>query len=141
MKKTTLFITHDLDEAIRIGDRIAIMKDGALVQVGTPEEIVTEPADEYVADFVAGISKLQLVTAKKIMQSTEAHEKQSGPLDLEVCPTARPDDSLDALVDIAIDTDHPIIVAKDDKVLGVVTKRVLLRGIQGKTEVSGDMSG
>ena len=64
MKKTTIFITHDLDEAIRIGDRIAIMKDGVLVEIGTPEDIVTNPADDYVADFVAGISKLGLISAK-----------------------------------------------------------------------------
>ena len=54
MRKTTVFITHDLDEAIRLGDRIAIMRDGRLVQIGTPEEIVTAPADDYVADFVPG---------------------------------------------------------------------------------------
>ena len=52
MQKTTVFITHDLDEAIRIGTRIAIMKDGRIVQVGTPEDIVTKPADDYVKDFV-----------------------------------------------------------------------------------------
>ena len=52
MKKTTVFITHDLDEAVRVGHRIAIMRDGAVVQIGTPEEIVVNPADEYVADFV-----------------------------------------------------------------------------------------
>ena len=66
MKKTTLFITHDLDEAIRMGSRIAIMKDGEIVQTGTPEEIVTQPADDYVADFVAGISKLRLVYAHTV---------------------------------------------------------------------------
>ena len=76
MKKTTLFITHDLDEAIRIGDRIAIMKDGVLVQVGTPEEIVTQPADDYVADFVAGISKLELISAGKIMEPVAAFEQR-----------------------------------------------------------------
>lgn len=54
--KTTVFITHDLDEAIRIGNRIAIMKDGVIVQIGTPEDIVTNPIDEYVRDFVEGIS-------------------------------------------------------------------------------------
>ena len=87
MKKTTLFITHDLDEAIRIGHRIAIMKDGALVQIGTPEEIVTDPVDDYVADFVAGISKLQLVTAQKVMQSIEQYENSYGPLDSTDCPS------------------------------------------------------
>ena len=57
--KTTLFITHDLDEAIRIGDRIAIMKDGVIVQIGTPEEIAMHPADDYVKKFVQGISRLK----------------------------------------------------------------------------------
>ena len=68
LKKTTLFITHDLDEAIRIGHRIAIMKDGVIVQIGTPEEIVMNPADDYVREFVQGISKLKLVKAHSIME-------------------------------------------------------------------------
>jgi ABC-type proline/glycine betaine transport system ATPase subunit len=66
--KSAVFITHDLEEAIRIGDRIAIMKDGVIVQVGTAEEIVTNPADDYVAEFVAGISRLHLVKAHSVMQ-------------------------------------------------------------------------
>ena len=134
MHKTTLFITHDLDEAIRIGDRIAIMKDGALVQVGTPEEIVTDPADEYVADFVAGISKLQLVTAQKVMQPIALYEQNNPPLDRGNCPIAKLEDSLDTLVNLSIDTDNPILVERDGDIVGVVTKRTLLRGIQGKTE-------
>jgi glycine betaine/proline transport system ATP-binding protein len=76
--RTALFITHDLDEAIRIGDRIAIMKDGKIIQIGRPEDIVTKPADDYVADFVSGISKLDLVSAKAIAappssRPTEGH--------------------------------------------------------------------
>ena len=67
LQKTTLFITHDLDEAIRIGHRIAIMKDGVIVQIGTPEEIVMNPADDYVREFVQGISKLKLVKAHSIL--------------------------------------------------------------------------
>ncbi len=132
MRKTTLFITHDLDEAIRIGHRIAIMKDGALVQIGTPEEIVTEPADDYVADFVAGISKLQLVTAQKVMLPVAEYEKSHSSFDSNVCPVAQLGDSLDSLVDLSIDTDQPIIVEHDGSIVGVVTKRNLLRGIQGK---------
>jgi glycine betaine/proline transport system ATP-binding protein len=63
MKKTTIFITHDLDEAIRIGDRIAIMKDGQIVQIGRPEEIVMSPVDDYVAQFVADARRTSLVTS------------------------------------------------------------------------------
>ena len=61
LRKTTVFVTHDLDEAIRLGTRIAIMNDGRIVQIGTPEQIVTHPADNYVADFVRGISELRLM--------------------------------------------------------------------------------
>ncbi len=135
MRKTTLFITHDLDEAIRIGDRIAIMKDGALVQIGTPEEIVTNPVDEYVSDFVAGISKLQLVTAQKVMQSIQSYERVQGALDSSRCPTAKPDDNLDELVNLSIETDQPIVIENEGQVIGIVSKRNLLRGIQGKTNL------
>ena len=72
LNKTTVFITHDLDEAIRIGNRIAIMKDGRIVQIGTPEEIVTNPADDYVRDFVEGISKLKLVFANSVMEPIDS---------------------------------------------------------------------
>ncbi len=132
MKKTTLFITHDLDEAIRIGDRIAIMKDGELVQIGTPEKIVTEPVDAYVADFVAGISKLELVTAHKVMEPLASYEQRFGPVDRNGCPVAAPDDSLDTLLNLSIETEHPIIVSTEGKPVGIVSKRALLRGIQGK---------
>ena len=82
LHKTTVFITHDLDEAIRIGDRIAIMKDGVLVQIGTPGRDRDEPADDYVAEFVAGISKLDLVTAARIMQPiAQPISKRNGAAD------------------------------------------------------------
>jgi len=134
LHKTTVFITHDLDEAIRIGDRIAIMKDGVLVQIGTPEEIVTRPADEYVADFVAGISKLDLVTAARIMQPLAAYVQAHGPQDTSAWPVGKPGCNLNELVDLAVGTDHPILIAADGAAVGVVTKRALLRGIQGRDE-------
>ena len=134
LHKTTVFITHDLDEAIRIGDRIAIMKDGVLVQIGTPEQIVTEPADDYVAEFVAGISKLDLVTAARIMQPFEAYVQAHGPQDTGSWPVGKPADNLNELVDLAVGTDHPILIAAEGKTVGVVTKRALLRGIQGRNE-------
>ena len=80
MKKTTVFITHDLDEAVRVGHRIAIMRDGKVIQIGTPEEIVMKPADSYVADFVKGISRLKIVQAKSIMQPVEKFEKEFGSI-------------------------------------------------------------
>ncbi|NEY90291.1 quaternary amine ABC transporter ATP-binding protein [Tabrizicola oligotrophica] len=134
LHKTTVFITHDLDEAIRIGDRIAIMKDGVLVQIGTPEEIVTRPADAYVAEFVAGISKLDLVTAARIMQPLGQYEQENGPQDHAAWPVAKPGDKLNELVDLAVNTDHPILIAAEGQPVGVVSKRALLRGIQGREE-------
>ncbi len=134
LHKTTVFITHDLDEAIRIGDRIAIMKDGVLVQTGTPEEIVTRPADAYVADFVAGISKLDLVTAARVMTPLAAYLQANGPQETGSWPVGRPENKLNELVDLAVGTDHPILIAAEGSPVGVVTKRALLRGIQGRDE-------
>jgi glycine betaine/proline transport system ATP-binding protein len=134
LHKTTVFITHDLDEAIRIGDRIAIMKDGVLVQIGTPEEIVTQPADDYVADFVAGISKLDLVTAARVMTPFAAYVQAQGPQETAGWPVGRPEMNLNELVDLAVGTDHPILIAAGGQPVGVVTKRALLRGIQGRDE-------
>lgn len=67
MKKTIVFITHDLNEAIKLGNRIAIMKDGEIVQVGTPEEILTNPADDYVDSFVESVDRSKIVSASSIM--------------------------------------------------------------------------
>jgi glycine betaine/proline transport system ATP-binding protein len=126
LKKTTLFITHDLDEAIRIGHRIAIMKDGVIVQIGTPEDIVMNPADDYVREFVQGISKLKLVKAHSIMEPMERHQ---GSLD----GASRADEGsdLDQLIDLAVGTDLPVVITQDGADIGIVTKPRLLRGIQG----------
>ncbi len=67
MQKTIVFITHDLDEALKLGDRIAIMKDGLVVQVGTPEEILTDPADDYVSSFVQNVDRSKVITASALM--------------------------------------------------------------------------
>jgi len=71
-QKTTIFITHDLDEALNIGDRIILLKDGEIVQDGTPEEILTQPADEYVARFIEGVDKTRVLTADNAMRPVRA---------------------------------------------------------------------
>lgn len=70
MRKTIVFITHDLDEALKIGDRIAIMKDGEIVQIGTPEDILTSPADDYVRAFVQNVDKTRIITAGAIKRKS-----------------------------------------------------------------------
>ena len=67
LQKTIVFITHDLDEALKLGDRVAIMRDGQIIQQGSPEEIVTLPSDDYVTDFVQDVSRAKVVQAKAIM--------------------------------------------------------------------------
>lgn len=133
MGKTTLFITHDLDEAIRMGSRIAIMKDGVIVQIGTPEDIVTNPADDYVADFVKGISRLKLVFAHTVMKPVDAYTQAGGSLDhVADWPEASTEADLDTLVSLAVDCEYPVAIKDDGKLVGVVSKDVLLRGIQGE---------
>lgn len=80
MKKTILFITHDLDEALKIGDRIALMKDGSIVQIGTPEDILVNPANEYVERFVEDVDRSKVLTAHHIMKRPETiHIEKHGP--------------------------------------------------------------
>tara|TARA_Y100000310_G_scaffold335861_1_gene418954 strand:- start:15 stop:581 length:567 start_codon:yes stop_codon:yes gene_type:complete len=79
MKKTVLFITHDLLEALKLGDRVAIMKDGEIVQIGTPQEIVSKPADNYVSEFVKDVPRGQVIPVENIMEqplvSVDSEEK------------------------------------------------------------------
>ncbi len=79
MKKTIVFITHDLDEALRIGDRIALMKDGAIVQIGTPEQILTQPANRYVERFVEDVDLSKVLTAAHVMIPPETVTPERGP--------------------------------------------------------------
>ncbi len=77
--KTMVFITHDLPEALRLGDRIAIMRDGAIVQLGTPEDLVGSPADDYVQNFVRDIPRSHVLTLRWIMRPADAGEVEGAP--------------------------------------------------------------
>ncbi|MEK8131006.1 glycine betaine/L-proline ABC transporter ATP-binding protein [Paenibacillus filicis] len=79
MKKTIIFITHDLDEALRIGDRIALMKDGSVVQIGKPEEIMMNPANAYVERFVEDVDLSKVLTASSVMRRPETIGLDRGP--------------------------------------------------------------
>jgi len=80
MQKTTVFITHDLDEAINIADRIILLKDGEIVQIGTPEDVLTHPADEYVARFIEGVDMSRILTAEHAMRPVRATAREEdGP--------------------------------------------------------------
>ena len=136
MNKTTVFITHDLDEAVRIGDRIAIMRDGRVIQIGTPEQIVLHPADDYVSDFVAGISRLKVVKAHAVMQSIAQFESANGKVSADAA-IFQENASLSVLIEHAIKFDQPIVIADDKGArLGIITRSDLLRTVVEGTETS-----
>ena len=129
MKKTTVFITHDLDEAVRVGHRIAIMRDGKVIQIGTPEEIVMKPADDYVADFVKGISRLKIIQAKSIMQPVEKFEKEFGSIGKNL-ERVHENILLNKLIEKSSIKDEPILVINNEnKNIGIITQADLLKAV------------
>lgn len=121
LRKTTVFITHDLDEAMRIGDRIAIMRDGRVIQVGTPEEIVSNPADQYVADFVAGVSELDSLSASDLATPGAA------PAGAIRTPGST---SIPDLAMLAVDTDQPIAITDaNGRDTGTVDRVAILKAL------------
>lgn len=137
--KSSVFITHDLDEAIRLGDRIAIMKDGRIIQIGTAEEIVLNPADRYVADFVAGISRLHLVKAHSIMVPVEAWREQAGETALDSLSQLPPSADIDRMItEIAGSQHDAIAITESGKVVGVATIRDILVGMRAGGRVEAE---
>ena len=135
MKKTTIFITHDLDEAVKVGHRIAIMRDGMVIQIGTPEQIVMNPADDYVADFVKGISRLKVVEAKTIMKSKDQFEKENGPLPSNAIEM-KENDLLTNLIEKSVSNNAPIVI-KDNSgnLIGAISQKDLLTSVvEGQDE-------
>jgi glycine betaine/proline transport system ATP-binding protein len=122
--KTMVFITHDLPEALRLGDRIAIMRDGAIVQLGTPEELVGSPADEYVANFVRDIPRSHVLTLRWIMRDARPGE-EGGPR-LDVRTTVR------NAVPLIVQSEKPVCAVDNGQVVGVVDKAAVLTAIAGE---------
>ena len=124
--KTMVFITHDLPEALRLGDRIAIMRDGAIVQLGTPEDLVGSPADDYVANFTRDIPRSHVLTLRWIMRDPAAGELD-GPR-LDVATTVR------AAVPMIAASERPVCAVEGDRVVGVVDRESVLTAIAGESE-------
>lgn len=125
--KTMVFITHDLSEAMKLGDRIAIMRDGAIVQMDTPENLVSKPADDYVADFMRDIPKSHVLCLKTIVRQAKPDEATDGPeLDGDtIVRDASP---------IIIKAGKPVRVSLKGKPLGVVSSDDVLRLIAGEQQ-------
>ena len=124
--KTMVFITHDLPEALRLGDRIAIMRDGAIVQLGTPEDLVGSPADEYVANFVRDIPRSHVLTLRWIMRPPNPGE-EDGPT-LDVRTTVR-----HAIPAIAA-SERPVCAVENGRIVGVVDRLAVLQAIAGEED-------
>ncbi len=122
--KTMVFITHDLAEALKLGDHIVIMRDGHIVQSGRPEELVGAPADDYVADFVRDVPKSHVLTLRWIM-------REATPADALDGPSFSSDTVIRTAVHVAAATDKPIRVLEGDRLVGVVDRRQILTAIAG----------
>jgi glycine betaine/proline transport system ATP-binding protein len=121
LKKTMIFITHDLAEALKLGDRIAIMKDGRFVQVGTPEDVVAHPIDDYVADFTRDVPRAHVLTARSIMRATDGAVDYGGDVDAATV--------LQDLLPIVVKTERPIRVMDDGSQVGVVDRTAVLEAM------------
>ncbi|MER6348801.1 quaternary amine ABC transporter ATP-binding protein [Streptomyces sp. NPDC001595] len=122
--RTMVFITHDLAEALKLGDRIALMRDGRIVQLGTPEEIVGSPADDYVREFVRDVPREQVMTARTAMRPASAEEAGAGPA---VAPQATVAEAIEAVAR----SGGPARVMDGPRCLGVVDHQGLLAVVAG----------
>jgi len=186
MKKTVVFITHDLIEALKLGERIAIMKDGEVVQLGSPEEIVGQPADEYVSEFVKDVPRGKVVVAESIMEQppvlvdsdqslevaiegmranrvtvsfvADADGRLKGIVTMEQAitgarnglteagkaaqqgyPSTSPDTPLEECLPLVAEGNVPVAVLdKEQRLLGVITRPVLIQALQSDNGPAGE---
>ena len=122
LKKTIIFVSHDLDEAFRIGNRIAIMEGGRIVQCGTPQDIVKNPVNQYVADFVQHMNPIMMLSARDVMKPGAA---DSGT----VVGTVQPDAPLSSVLDAMAKTPGVTGVVENGAVVGTISAQDILEGL------------
>ena len=121
LNKTIVFITHDFDEAIRLADRIAVMKDGEVVQSGTAEELVTKPATDYVREFTRGVAKVKVLTVAAVMAPAD----EAGAL--ESAPTVLAHERLSAVARKVLASPQPVAVrGSNGRVVGTLTRQHII---------------
>jgi len=120
VQKTIVFVTHDLHEALKMGDRIAIMRDGEIIQIGVPEDVISKPADDYVREFVQDASPAKVFTAGRIMNEPDAllYEWQGLKAALHVLSAAK--------------EDYAFMVGRNRQFLGLITMKRLKNLIQNQ---------
>ena len=129
LQKTLVFITHDFLEAIKMGDNIAIMKDGQISQVGTPEEIVANPVDKYVSDFTEDVPRYKVLSAGKVMRDTKQKTIPKGHT--PILDNAK----IDSLIDICADTDIalPVTCSDTGKILGEIDRSIIMKAMNSRS--------
>ena len=125
LKKTILFVSHDLDEAFRIGNRIAIMEGGRIIQCGTPQEIVRNPADQYVADFVQNMNPINMLTARDVMHHGIVTASSQGA----VAGTAKPETPLVEILDVLARQPGTIGVVDNGAIIGTISAQDVVAGL------------
>lgn len=119
LHKTIIFISHDLNEAMKLGDRIAIMRDGRIAQIGTAHEILTNPADAYVAEFIADVDRSRVLTAAEIMTPIEEFDAEERE-DTGSFPKVEATDMVSELFEQSAAADGPLAVTDNGSVVGTV---------------------
>ena len=128
VQKTMMFITHDFLEAIKMGDRIAIMKDGVVVQIGTPEEIVTDPVDSYVREFTEDVPRYKVLSVGKVMRVASDAVLADG------AERVNAHAKLDSLIDIATQCDGPLAVVDDEnEIIGEIDQTMILKAMDSRS--------
>ncbi len=127
LNKTIIFVTHDLDEALKIGDRIALMKDGAIIQIGTPEQILIKPANEYVEKFVEDVDMSKVLTAEGVMKKPDA----------VITPKDGPRQAMRRMRENGISS--IFVVSRDRRLAGLVMAEDALRAVEEQKESLDDI--
>ncbi|MCZ4352519.1 betaine/proline/choline family ABC transporter ATP-binding protein [Roseovarius aestuarii] len=123
LHKTIVFITHDFDEAIRLADRIAVMKDGAIQQIATPEELVLNPATEYVAEFTRHVSRSKVITAGSVATPLSGDS---------FAGSVQHNDLIDSIADQVESSETPFQVMQDGEVIGQITRQTVVDVLVGR---------
>ena len=133
LKKTMVFITHDFLEAIKMADHIAIMKDGEVSQVGTPEEIVANPKDQYVKDFCEDVPKYKVLSAGKVMRKECCKEVKELFKSKSDCILDNL--KIETLIDKLVDTDkiYPVICCETGELLGEIDRSIVMQSMRSKS--------
>ena len=124
LKKTMVFITHDFLEAIKMGDHIMIMRDGEIAQVGTPEDIVANPVDQYVADFAEDVPRYKVLSAGKVMRPLDGSTTGS------TAPSVSFNAKIDSMIDLVADTDQAIEVVDEHGIAqGLIDRSIVMKAM------------